>query len=374
MPADESAHVPPVHPRRAAADGPAEDREVPTLRASGPGEVLQVLPYLLGFHPEESVVLIALRDRRILVSARYDLKAPPEMAVPWMVAAGREGATSILVVLYSATLDGPPLAHREHADRLAELAADRELTLTDRLAVGADRWWSYDCSNRRCCPPEGTPIDRAGAAAVGAVAEGLVSLPRRSDLEAELAPLPGRVVQVSGALERADHDRPVDLSPEEHRARDWATVRRFVRECERRQDPIPADEAAAVLWALRDLHVRDATLGHLVDGPQPQVTRAWAELVQMAPPLWRAPVATLYAFWCYAAGQGARTNVGIEVALAADPDYSMAHLLDQVVGSGVHPQRFIPDLARECRPIARRIERRRPPGGRRRARRKRADG
>lgn len=346
----------------------------PTLRASGPGEVLQVVPYLLGFHPEKSVVLIALRGRRIAVSARYDLEAPPEMAVPWMVAAGREGATSVLVVVYSDLLDGPPLAHREHADRLAELAAERELTVTDRLAVGADRWWSYDCSNPHCCPPEGTPVDPTGAVAVGAVAEGLVSLPRRSDLEAELAPLPVRVAEVSGALDRADEEAPVDLSPEDLRARDWATVRRFVRESERRQGPIPAQEAAAVLWALLDLHVRDATLGYLAARPKPEVTGAWRELVQVAPPLWRAPVATLYAFWCYAAGQGARTNVGIEVALAADTDYSMALLLDQVVGTGVNPLRFIPDLAKECRPIARRIERRRRPAGRRRARRGRADG
>ncbi len=333
-----------------------------------------MVPYLLGFRPEESVVLIALRGRRIAVSARYDLEAPPEMAVPWMVAAAREGATSVLVAVYSALLDGPPLAHREHADRLAELAAERELTVTDRLAVGADRWWSYDCSNPHCCPPEGTPVDPTGAVAVGAVAEGLVSLPRRSDLEAELAPLPVRVAEVSGALDRADEDTPVDLSPEDLRARDWATVRRFVRESERRQGPIPAEEAAAVLWALLDLHVRDATLGYLVDRPKPEVTGAWRELVNVAPPLWRAPVATLYAFWCYAAGQGARTNVGIEVALAADPDYSMAHLLDQLVASGVNPLRFIPDLAKECRPIARRIERRRPPGGRGKARRGRADG
>jgi Domain of unknown function (DUF4192) len=361
LPADDSAPVP-------STPGPAEEQDVPTLRASGPGEVLQLVPYLLGFHPEESVVLMALRGRRIMVSARYDLEAPPEMAVPWMVAAAREAATSVLVVVYSEAVDGPPLAHRQHADRLAELAVDRDLTVTDRLAVAADRWWSYDCADPRCCPPEGTPVDRAGAAAVGAVAEGLVSLAQRSDLEAELAPLPVRVAEVSGALDRADQEVPSGLSREELRARDWATVQRFVQESERRQGPVRTEDAAVVLWALLDVHVRDATLGYLVDRPKPQVTQTWRELVRVAPPLWRAPVATLYAFWCYAAGDGARTNVGIEVALAADPDYSMAHLLDQLVRSGVNPLRFLPDLVEECRSIARRIERRRPPGSRPRRR------
>lgn len=366
VPADDAAH-PPV-PLTAASDDPAS---TPTLRISGPGEIVQVVPYLMGFHPADSVVLIALRGRSVVVSARYDLDAPPEMSVPWVAAAGKEGATSVLFVVYVQTA-GPPLAHREHVDRLAELATERGLSVTDRLVVAGDRWWSYDCSNPACCPPEGTVIDRAGAAAVGAVAEGLVSLPSRADLEAELDPDPTRMAEVARALDAGGEDTPLELRPEELRARDWARVRTFVRESRSRTSPIAADEAAAVLWALLDLHVRDATIGFLAQPPRPEVTAAWRELVQLAPRLWRAPVATLYAFWCYADGQGARTNVGIEVARAADPEYALAALLDEMVCAGVNPRRIIPHLAKDCRSIARRIERKRSPVGRPRTRKRTA--
>lgn len=369
VPADDAAPEPLLPP--AESDDAAPTR--PALRIRGPGEILQVVPYLLGFHPADSVVLIALRGRTVVVSARYDLDAPPEMAVPWMAAACKEGARSVLFVVYGDT-EGPPLQHREHVDRLAELADHRGLSVTDRLVVADDRWWSYDCSNPACCPPEGTVIDRSGPAAVGAVTEGLVCLPRRADLEAELAPDLARMAEVAQALDAAGEDTPVDLRPEELRAHDWARVRTFVRDCPGRTGPIEADEAAAVLWALLDLHVRDATIGFLAQPPRPEVTAAWRELVQVAPPLWRAPVATLYAFWCYADGQGARTNVGIEVARAANPEYSLAALLDELVCAGVNPRRIIPDLAKDCRSIARRIERKRSPTRRPRTRRGRAGG
>lgn len=347
------------------ADGPLFDHLAPDpppqplLRISGPGEILQVIPYLLGFHPQDSVVLVALRDRRIVVSARYDLQAPPEMSLPWLRAASEEGATSVLVVLYSDVATGPPLVHREYVDRLGILAVDHDLRVTDRLVVSADRWWSYDCDDARCCPPEGTAIDRAGVAATGAVAEGLVTLPGREDLAAELMPLADETAAVALALGPARAAAEARSDPA-RRADEWATVRRFVRRSRRRRTSPTPEEAAGVLCALIDVHVRDATLGYLASRPDPRVAAGWRELTRMAPAPWRAPVATLLAFWCYAAGEGARTNVALDVAMAADPDYSMAQLLAEVVTSGVNPMRFIPDLARECRPIARRIERRKP--------------
>ena len=47
--------------------------ESPTLRVTGPAELLGAVPYLLGFHPEESLVVIGLDDTKVIVSARVDL-------------------------------------------------------------------------------------------------------------------------------------------------------------------------------------------------------------------------------------------------------------------------------------------------------------
>ncbi|MFL6181977.1 MAG: DUF4192 family protein, partial [Actinomycetes bacterium] len=89
LPADEpSAKIPDVVDR-------------PILRASGPADIVQLVPYLLGFHPNDSVVLIAMRGRRIVVSVRNDLDAPIELVVPLCITATRAGADRVVALLYA---------------------------------------------------------------------------------------------------------------------------------------------------------------------------------------------------------------------------------------------------------------------------------
>ena len=70
-----------------------------TLR--GPGDVVAILPYQLGYHPHDSVVVISLRGKRVGLVARADL--PPEQFVGEVVSSlmgplVRDGATSVIVV------------------------------------------------------------------------------------------------------------------------------------------------------------------------------------------------------------------------------------------------------------------------------------
>lgn len=334
----------------------------PTLRASGPSEILQVIPYLLGFHPERSVVIVAMRKKQVIVSARYDLDGPTACAEPLCHAASRAGANRVLVALYDDSITGHPLAHREYLDGLRKLFDKYDLDEVDALAVGAGRWWSYRCDNDLCCPRQGTELVAAGAIAAGAVAEGLVALPGRAVLEAELEPDEQRMSEVFAeliALGGIEDDRPDVVL----RAEDWTTVRRFVREASRGGGVPAPKEAALVLWALMDIAVRDATVGFLTSRPDPQVEVAWRDLVRVAPIPWRAPVATVYAVWCLASSSGARANIAIDAALAADPNYTMAQLLGESQARGVNPYEFIAAVATECHRVGRRIQRKRSPWG-----------
>jgi len=52
------------------------------VRIGGPQDVLTLIPYLLGFHPHDSVVVIACRDGRVELTARFDLalcQDPPQL-------------------------------------------------------------------------------------------------------------------------------------------------------------------------------------------------------------------------------------------------------------------------------------------------------
>ena len=350
-----------------SADEIADIVDRPTLRASGPPEIVQLVPYLLGFHPAESLVLLALRGRRVVVSVRYDLGAPLEILQPWCQAATQAGADHVVSLIYTEGVEAPPLPHRELSEQLREMFESHGLDEVDAIAVSDGRWWSYRCGDTRCCPAEGTPIDTNGVIAASAVTEGMVALPSRESLESELEVdemAADRVLAEIVTLVAAELEGP---EPHERvgRADDWAQVRAFVRGARKGAD-VTYEQAARVLCALTDRSVRDAAIGYLVGRPEPEVREAWRQLTTMAPVEWRAAPATLYAMWCYASGSGARTNVGIDVALAADPNYAMALILLDLQSAGVNPFEFIHEMALEAKLVGRRIQRKRDPSGRRR--------
>ena len=49
------------------------------IRLGGPSDILAVLPYQLGFHPRESLVVVSLHGTRMGLVQRIDLP-PPEHA------------------------------------------------------------------------------------------------------------------------------------------------------------------------------------------------------------------------------------------------------------------------------------------------------
>jgi hypothetical protein len=50
-----------------AADGAS------VLRVRNPGDLIEAIPYLLGFHPRDSLVIVGLAGARVSITARIDL-------------------------------------------------------------------------------------------------------------------------------------------------------------------------------------------------------------------------------------------------------------------------------------------------------------
>ena len=55
------------------------EHPTPTLKATTPDELFTVVPYLLGFHPVESLVAIQIDGKRVGAVARSDIDGPPEL-------------------------------------------------------------------------------------------------------------------------------------------------------------------------------------------------------------------------------------------------------------------------------------------------------
>jgi hypothetical protein len=98
-----------------------------------------------------------------------------------------------------------------------------------------------------------------------------------------------------------------------------------------------ADRFATLAVALVHLPVRDDAWARMVPEHREAHLRLWADIVRRASGPWLPAPASLLAFTAWQAGDGTLANVALDRALAADPGYSMARLLRDILAAGVPP-------------------------------------
>jgi hypothetical protein len=316
----------------------------PRLAVRSPADLIAAVPYLLGFHPADSLVVVAMRGRRVVFAARADL--PPPGADPHSSARhlaeviARQGADAATVIGY-----GPAERVTPAVDATGGALAGAGLAVLDELRVTGRRWWSYRCTEPDCCPPDGTAYDpSASRVSAAAVFAGQVALPDRAALTAQVAPLDGPVrVAMRHATARARR-RFAALTEEAGetalvggrsiRSAGVAAVRTALRHHCRGERPTD-DEVAWLTVLLTDLGVRDHAWER-TDGRDADID-LWTDVLRRAEPELIAAPGSLLAFAAWRAGLGALAAVALERVLAGHPDYTLALLLDDLLRRGVPP-------------------------------------
>jgi hypothetical protein len=354
----------PDHPDRPRSARPgAGPREWRTASIRTPDEVIRAVPYLLGFHPRESLVLLALAGSRLVLTVRLDLPdaagEDPAVLRETLAAVARAQADRLLGVVVTDTplpdsatpgtdtgekaatgpAAGPRLPYTELVEHLGVLAAGFALNLADTILLHKDRWWSYQCDDPSCCPPAGRPVDTATTSfETLAVTYGTVPLDNRDELARLLEPV--KTLARAAQIERAARalDRRIAAAARTADPDSW-------------QQPVIEDllaaagtpdaavtMASAARWgvALRMIPVRDAAWA-ATDARQIPDPQWWRLIGRMLPAPFCAAPLFLFGWSAWRNGNGALANVCTERVLAADPDYSAARLLDLAVRAGVNP-------------------------------------
>src|SRR5437588_9860218 len=71
------------------------------LRLTSPAQILTAVPYLLGFSPARSVVVMSLRDKQVGLTMRLDIDTPPRELRETVVKRLRaDGASKAVIVLF----------------------------------------------------------------------------------------------------------------------------------------------------------------------------------------------------------------------------------------------------------------------------------
>jgi hypothetical protein len=324
----------------------------PRVRVSSPADVLAVVPHLLGFHPGKSLVVMGVgRPRaRVQLAFRYDLPDPPD---PVHAADIAEHAAEVLRHRRLSTVIGvgygPGALVTPVADALAEALREAGLRLHELMRVEDGRYWSYLCENPECCPAEGVPFDvRANPAAAAMTVAGLVAYPDRAALAGTVAPVTGAAARSMEQATRRARERAADLIAQASAPGTGRPARllvdegrRAVREAidtYRAGGRLLADEPVAWLTVvLAHLPVRDDAWARMDAEYRAAHLRLWTDVVRRAAPAYLPAPASLLAFTAWQSGEGALANIAIDRALAADPGYSLAQLLRDIMDAGVPP-------------------------------------
>ncbi|RKS80650.1 uncharacterized protein DUF4192 [Motilibacter peucedani] len=75
------------------------------VRLTEPRQAVEAIPYLLGFHPSESLVVLGLRDGRVAVALRVDLDSPEDLLRDAARTLLRHSITAGLLVIWTAQPD-----------------------------------------------------------------------------------------------------------------------------------------------------------------------------------------------------------------------------------------------------------------------------
>lgn len=318
------------------------------LSLRSPADLLVVIPFLLGFHPRDSMVVVCLEDGpgpMLGMSARADLPPPDELdecaqQVVHAVRRRRPAAVVLAVVGGGGGSGGQGPPRRDVVDRLTEEFAEagipvRAQAWAAELVAGA-RWSCYgECG---CAGELGDPATTAVAAA--AVAAGQVTYADRAGLERLLAPAdPSAISRRSALLDVASDASLLDgaLSGPAMARRDLAAVRAALAESSAGRLVLGDDDVVRLAVALSDSAVRDACAIFCVGEQAAAAEQLWTALTVATPDPEAAEPATLLAFCALVRGNGALATVALERAQRAWPGHRLSALLQAAIASGLAP-------------------------------------
>ena len=293
-----------------------------TLTAKAPEDVLAAVPVVLGFAPQDSLVMLTFGGAEQF-HARLDLPPGPAEIPPCVDAVLRPALTQrvrgVVFVLYAADA----LLARALAEELTERFEAYRIRVIDCLRVHDGRWFAP--TGRPGVPDHGVPFDIADHEfRAAAVLDGRVTLGSRAELAAQVAADTAMVAETEAALTDAE---PLSLS---------GAVGLVSRSLSRGRAG-DAEDLASLLLALRDPKVRDQAWSGLRREEAPAHVALWTDVVRRAPEELVADPAAILAFAAWLRGDGALAWCALDRCLAVDPGHRLGGMVARVLAEAVPP-------------------------------------
>jgi tetratricopeptide (TPR) repeat protein len=251
-------------------------------------ETLTAVPFLIGYHPSDSIVIVAMRGDQAGMAMRIDFPTEPahELVEILIGHLRKEGADSALLAAY---VDDCHIGSDEIVEGVAVQLVANGIHLRDCIMV-KDKEFTVELLR--------------SMSEVGAID---YEEPDHTALQRE------------GALALID----------------------LVDEFSRKGTRSKVELVAKVLARLADLHIRDYGMGMVTQENRQTLLSLWRWLGAIAPRSFAAAPWTLYAELLYEMGESAGAIRALDHAFEDDPQYPLATLLQRAFNAKWEPERFM---------------------------------
>ncbi len=349
-----------------------------TLRT--PAELADALPYLLGYRPEDSIVLVALHDRagrgrfggraRLGVPASRDDwdSAARQLAHGLVRGSERRGVRPEQMVAFLCQEPAEGETGRQVMERLRPLAqkmrvacGSLDVPVIEALCISDGRFWSYCCDRVECCPSEGRTMGLPGTSVLAAAATyaGVQVRGTLRELRARLQPLEtAAALEQEAALDTVGMalvprilddasragvaEQTLDLAERLRCRFAAAPLLSGTLTADLRDDELLGhDEAARLILGLQDRETRDRAAEWMEGDEAGPALRLWRALARrcVGPYSEHAAAPLTLAGWvAWSTGDDLEAREALAMALGADRDYLFARLLHQACNEGLDPE------------------------------------
>lgn len=323
--------------------------QIKNQESKGPSSLVAAIGHLIGFEPEDSLVLVAISREgyRVQLLIRIDLIGSSEEKLledsqrALLRAHQETGADLVLPVLY---VGKNWQTWREFVKNLNKVEL-KSLTLLDALWVDQNRYGSILCENQECCPIEGfaLPSD-SSLEKLQLISQGKAVMGKRESIDEyfnfvkENPKLTLSLAKLIKAKKRSKN-----LSWQEN-----LYNRVFVNLMQSDQE-INVLAQAEVLFATGEIPLRDRLISEVLHELQSQdhpldklheLKTRLLPVIQSAPSGQAKTILSCLGLWLWQLGEAVWAEAAIKQALNHDETYRLALLSLSALKSGLAPWRF----------------------------------
>ncbi|MBB3045737.1 DUF4192 domain-containing protein [Nocardioides soli] len=297
------------------------------LVVQSPDELLAAVPHVLGFKPEESIVLVPFRPGLPITRVDLPTTAADREAV-WDAVSGPYGrharpGARLAILCFTEDRRSAELASQHLSNRLETVG----ITTHIRLWSDGERWREFN-TGQTGLQTQAT-ADRIAAATV--LTGAAQPAANRASLAASMVGDREPIAQLIPAARAAASASSPAVE------QDWALDRleQFHADGNRLSDV----DGARMLVALETISTRDALWEDMSRENHTSHMALWNDLTRRAPDEVRAAPASMLGFASWLHGDGAKAWCALD-QVPADRPYSMAAIVASALQNGIHPREW----------------------------------